>query len=257
MRFLFTAALFATCLVGRVRSAEDELPPQLREGRRLFVTHCARCHGMHGAGGTGANLRRPKLRRAANEQDLYLVIKAGIGGTGMPGNWFISDDEIRQLIPYVRSLGKVAQEPLTGNPSKGKLLYDKHDCAKCHMIQRKGGTLGPDLTNIGQKRGPEFFRRAVLHPGDELPEDANGYPMYLVVLAITEDGRLISGTRLNEDSFTIQLRDGDNRLVSLRKADLEALKKTGGSIMPNYAEQLSQTDIEDLVSWLAKLEEEL
>jgi mono/diheme cytochrome c family protein len=52
-----------------VRVPSKPTPDQAR-GKRLFEGQCGRCHGMQGGGGTGANLRRSKLRHADNDDSL-------------------------------------------------------------------------------------------------------------------------------------------------------------------------------------------
>jgi len=59
---------------------------------------------------------------------------------------------------------------------------------------------------------------------------------------------------VNEDTFTIQLRDVDGSLQSLRKADLASLEKPpGASVMPSYRDTLEPDEIDDLVAFLATL----
>jgi putative heme-binding domain-containing protein len=229
--------------------------PDQARGRRLFEGHCARCHGMQGGGGTGANLRRPKLPHAADDDSLFDLIRSGIPGTGMPYTWAMADNEVRDVIAYVRSLGRIPSEPLPGDPDKGQLIYRKAGCSSCHIVAGKGGSLGPDLSDIGSRRGVEFLRGAMLHPGKDRILTSEGYDTYLPVLAATKDGRVLTGMRVNEDTFTIQLRDTNNRLYSLQKSDLEALDKLDGSVMPTYEKMLSRSDIDHVVSYLASLKQ--
>lgn len=222
-------------------------------GKRLFEGQCARCHGMQGGGGTGANLRRPKLQRAADDDSLFDLIRSGIPGTGMPFTFAMTDNEVRDVVAYVRSLGRVVPEPLPGDPDKGQLVFRKAECGNCHIVAGKGGNLGPDLTDIGGRRGVEFLRGAMLHPGKDRTLTSDGYATYVPVMAATKDGRVLTGIRVNEDTFTIQLRDTNNRLHSLQKSDLETLHKLEGSVMPAYERTLSRSEIDDLVSYLASL----
>jgi putative heme-binding domain-containing protein len=222
-------------------------------GKLLFEGHCARCHGMQGGGGTGANLRRPKLQRAPDDNSLFDLIRDGIPESGMPDTWAMSDNEVQDVIAYVRALGRVHPEPLPGDPAKGKLGYHKANCGNCHIIAGEGGSLGPELTDIGTRRGISFLRSALLHPGKERAVTEEGYATHLPVLAVKKDGRLLSGMRVNEDTFTIQLRDASNRLYSLQKSDLEELHKLDVSMMPAYEKTLSPSDIDQLVSYLASL----
>jgi putative heme-binding domain-containing protein len=228
-------------------------PADEARGKRLFEGQCSRCHGIQGGGGTGANLRRPKLLRAPDDETLFYLIRRGIPSAGMPSTWAMSDNEVWDVIAYVRSLGRVPAEPLPGDPAKGKLIYHKAQCASCHIVAGQGGSLGPELSDIGARRGLAFLQTALLHPGKERSVSAEGYAGYLPVLAVTKDGRALAGMRINEDTFTIQLRDATNRLHSLQKSDLEELRKLDGSMMPTFDKTLSQTDIDHLVSYLASL----
>jgi cytochrome c oxidase cbb3-type subunit 3 len=64
----------------------------------------------------------------------------------------------------------------------------------------------------------------------------------------------VRGVRANEDSFTIQLRDANNRFHSFRKLDIEDMKKEVGiSTMPSYKATLTNAEIDDLVAYLASL----
>jgi putative heme-binding domain-containing protein len=229
--------------------------PDQDRGKRLFEGQCARCHGMQGGGGMGANLRRPKLRHAADDQGLFDLIRNGLPGTGMPFTWAMSDNEVRDVVAYVRSLGRIPAEPLPGDPGKGQRIYGKAQCASCHIVAGKGGSLGPELSDIGSRRGIEFLRGAMLHPGKDRILTSEGYGTYVPVLAVHKDGRTLTGMRVNEDTFTIQLRDSSNRLYSLQKSDLESLHKLEGSVMPTYEKMLSRSDIDDVVSYLASLKD--
>jgi putative heme-binding domain-containing protein len=237
-----------------VGASSAPTPDQAR-GKRLFEGQCGRCHGIQGGGGTGANLRRPRLRHAPDDESLFNLIRKGIPGTGMPNTFAMTDNEVRDVIAYVRSLGRTPPEPLPGDPNKGRLIFQKAECGSCHIVAGKGGNLGPELSDVGDRRGVEFLRGAMLHPGKDRTVTADGYATYLPVLAVTTDGRVLTGVRVNEDTFTIQLRDANNRLYSLHKSDLEELRELEGSTMPAYEKNLSRSDIDHVVSYLASLKE--
>jgi putative heme-binding domain-containing protein len=237
-----------------VKAPSAPTPAEAR-GKILFDGQCARCHGIQGGGGTGANLRRPKLPRAPNDATFFDLIRDGIPESGMPYTWAMSDNEVRDVIAYVRSLGRVPPEPVPGDSDKGRVIYQKAECSTCHIVAGKGGSLGPELTEIGARRGTQFLRGALLHPGKDRALNADGYATHLPVLAVQKDGRLLTGIRVNEDTFTIQLRDAGNRLYSLKKSDLEELYKLEVSVMPAYEKTLSPSDIDQLVSYLASLKQ--
>jgi cytochrome c oxidase cbb3-type subunit 3 len=226
----------------------------LTGGLRLFEAQCARCHGLKGTGGTGPGLNRARLRRAADDQALIALIKDGVPGTEMPETWQMDDREIRQVAAYVRSLGRAEAAPPRGDPAKGKALYARGDCSRCHAVKGQGGVLGPDLTDVGARRGAAHLRRVLLDPGSSKLLDGYGYLAYLNVRVATRDGRVVQGLRVNEDSFTIQLRDMENRLHSFEKHELaETKREPAASVMPAYAKTLSESEIDDLVAYLTGL----
>jgi putative heme-binding domain-containing protein len=224
-------------------------PSDLIRGEKLFVAHCALCHGIGATGGRGPALNQAELRRAADDQALFRLIQNGIEGTEMPGAWQLNENEIKDLIGYVRSLGRKEPTNLPGDPARGKNYYQgKGSCDTCHIVGGRGGNLGPDLTNIGAQRSAAYLREALVDPGASVPED------FVVVSVVTREGQRIRGIRANEDSFTIQLRESSGVFHSLRKADLSELKKEfSSSLMPSYRESLSSSEIEDVVAFLAGL----
>jgi hypothetical protein len=57
---------------------------------------------------------------------------------------------------------------------------------------------------------------------------------------------------VNEDTFSLQLRDATNRLHSFWKTELRALhKEWGRSPMPSYRGALTPAELDDLVAFLA------
>ena len=261
-RNVITALAIATILLADAAAqAESPIPRQtlddLERGRQLFQGQCARCHGMGGAGGTGPSLNR-SLGRAPDDQALFSIIKEGIPTTEMPRAWQMIDGEIWQVAGYVRSLGRMTRVLLLGEPERGKRLYEtKGQCATCHIVRGRGGSLGPDLTEVGVRRGVGYLRSTLLNPGADKARDSSGYISFLVMHVVTQDGREVRGVRINEDTFTLQLRDGDNRVYSFRKEELKELKREStASLMPSYQTVFSTTEIDDLIAYLASLQGE-
>lgn len=220
---------------------------------------CVTCHGFEGAGGEAPSLNRAKLDRAPDDAALRAVIADGLPERGMPRVRRLTDNELQQLVSYVRSLGRTATVTVPGNAQQGRETYKKLECQSCHVINGEGGGLGPELTQIGRLRGAEYLRKTVVNPSGRLPRGtlpipARGFSEFLPVLVVTRDGREVRGMRINEDSFTIQLRDAANQFHSFRKADLSRIEKQAGtSLMPAFGDRLSKSELDDLVAYLSSL----
>src|SRR5262245_35259818 len=128
-------------------------------GKQLFEGMCARCHGLEGTGDEGPSLNRPTLTRASTDDALRAVIRDGIPDRGMPRVRRLTDGELDQLVTYVRSLGRASGAATTGDAERGRAVYAKLGCASCHIVKGEGGSFGPDLTEIGVRRGPAYLRQ--------------------------------------------------------------------------------------------------
>lgn len=217
------------------------------KGKRLFDGQCAVCHGIGGGGGTGPSLKRAKLERCPNNAALLEVIKEGIRGTQMPGAWQLSDNEAVLVAAYVRSLGKVAPEVVPGNAAHGAEVYRSAGCAGCHIVAGAGMGFGPELTTIGLSRGANNLKTSIVDPGADIDE------AFLTVRLVTKAGKELKAMRVNEDSFTIQVRTAAG-FQSFEKKDLSKLERLPKeSLMPGYGKRLSGSDLDDLIAYLASL----
>jgi putative heme-binding domain-containing protein len=259
-----TIATLALC-AGVIGTAGAQAPPaplahpsaeDVAGGAKVFANFCSRCHGHGGGGGMGPPLARPRLRRADRDEAVVDIVMNGIPGTSMPPAFWLSERQVVQVVAFVRSLGRVPEETLPGDPTLGRDVYARVGCAACHIIQGSGSGVGPDLSDIGGVRGSAFLRESVVDPAAAQPEKPLPYepysvPAYLVVHAKPKSGAEITGIRINEDPFTIQLRDAQGRFHSLRKDALEAIAADPhATLMPSFRDTVKGKDLDDLVAYL-------
>ena len=225
-------------------------------GKPLFDGLCQDCHGVNGTGDEGPALNHPL---GADDATLHKIIRDGIPERGMPRVRRMTEEEADVLVSYVRTLGGGGPMKVAGNAEKGRAVYQRLDCATCHVVGGQGGVLGPELTKIGQRRAPNYLRQALLDPAKVRPKGVqgilqNGFTEYLPVSVVARDGSETRGVRVNEDSFTIQVRDANGKFYSFRKSDVTNVdKQFGRSMMPSYKDRLNAADTDDLVAYLYSL----
>ena len=238
-----------------------------KAGEFEFRINCALCHGLgaHG-GGRGPDLTRTQKKHAHSDAELFQVISNGIPGTVMPANGTngqgvgMTDEEIWQIITYIRSQEVKASARPMGDVAHGKaLFYGDANCSLCHMIEGKGGRVGPELTAVGGSRTREAIIDSVRNPSRRLAwgltESTKEFPQeYETVTVVTADGQQIKGVALNEDNFTVQLMDTSEQIYLLEKGKLRSFQKSRESMMPQYnPDILSDKDLNDLVAYLTSV----
>jgi cytochrome c oxidase cbb3-type subunit III len=236
-------------------------PADIAAGKDLYEATCSRCHGLDGGGSDGPSLQGVPDR--LGDQAMGDIIRGGIPGTGMNGFSSLNAEETGQVIGYIRTLGHTADaEVAKGDAVRGKSVYESSGCSTCHILHGEGGGVGPELSRVGAMRGPSYLRTALLAPGTILPKEAGAmergrWTQYLFVHVVTKDGKSYDGTRVYEDTFSIELKDATGRFHSFKKLELAKLEKLPGkSVMPSFKDALSATQLDDLVAFLAGLKGE-
>lgn len=227
-------------------------PPKIdfARAKRVFDNSCAGCHGPEGSGGKGPRLAVPKLRHARTDDELGQIITWGIPGTEMPPSWYLGADGVTLAAAYVRMLGANATPPkVAGDVAKGKELFRaKGGCTNCHTVGSEGRAYGPDLSDIGARRGAASLRQSLVEPAAEISEG------FVPVHATTRQGEKVNGIRVNEDTFTIQILEPSGRFRSFRKSALSALdERPTESPMPSFKTTFSENELQDLVAYLSSL----
>ena len=221
---------------------------EIDRGASLYSSNCEECHA-DGSGVPGVNLRTGQLPVGSSDDDIIGAIRNGIPGTVMPPHQFAPAD-LTALLAYVRSLSADHSSPVKlGDPERGKVLFESNGCFGCHRVGNEGSYNALNLSDTGLLHPPSYIQRALLDPDSSLA----GVPESRQVRAVTKQGRVISGRRLNEDTYTIQLMDEHQNLVSLDKSDLRSLAVIEESPMPSLKGKLTDAQISDLVAYLSTL----
>jgi len=238
-----------------------------KAGEYEFRINCALCHGLGArGGGRGPDLTRAQKKHAHSDAEMFQVISNGIPGTAMPANGTngqgvgMTDEEIWQIITYIRSQEVKAPGDPVGNAAHGKeLFYGDANCSLCHMVAGKGGRVGPELTSVGESRTREAIIDSVRNPSRRLAwgltEATKEFPQeYETITVVTADGKVIRGVALDEDNFSVQMMDASERIYLLEKDKLRSFKKSRESMMPAYnSDMLSANDLNDIIAFLISM----
>jgi putative heme-binding domain-containing protein len=215
-------------------------------GSRVYGPQCSPCHGRDGDQISGIDLRRGVFRRSVTDEDLASVITTGTPG-GMPP-FKLQPAELAGVVAYIRARFDATASVAVGDAARGRTIFEgKGTCGACHRVNGQGPRLAPDLSDVGIARTPAALERSVRDPSSAM------LPINRPVRLTTKDGHVIRGRRLNEDTFTVQILDEEERLQSIPKRGLRAFEVETKSPMPSYADRLTRDEIADLVAYLLTL----
>lgn len=121
-------------------------------------------------------------------------------------------------------------------------------CLSCHKIGTPGGSVGPELTQIGKQRTPEQIAESVLWPNQHVEDK------YKVFQALTDEGLTVQGYKVSESDSELVLREPTTgKEVHLKKEELDGIR-SAPSVMPEgMAAALTKEQQQDLIAFLADL----
>lgn len=147
-------------------------------------------------------------------------------------------------LPPIDQLAK-----MQGDASRGKVLFrGTGTCSNCHIVSDYGKDVGPNLTEIGSKLTREAMLTAILAPSAGISHNYENYSV------LTGEGQVITGLKVSEtdDELTIRTADAIDRRISMD--DVEQLKKSDKSIMPDNLHHLTGKDgLVDVVEYMMTL----
>ncbi|MGZ4730807.1 MAG: c-type cytochrome [Terriglobales bacterium] len=221
------------------------------EGKQIFITSCAACHGLDGGGGEhGPDISHRREVQRLSDKSLLQIVQGGVPGTGMPAFGSLGADQVKAVVRYLRSLqGQASAAEVSGDPKHGKaIFFGKAGCSQCHMAGGEGGFIASDLSSYARTPSANDIRNAISDP------NRNVDPRKRTVVVTTADGQTLTGIARNEDNFTLQLQTSDGTLHLLAKTELRSIEYQPRSLMPeDYASRLSRQELDDLVSYLVSI----
>jgi putative heme-binding domain-containing protein len=231
----------------------EDHPGQYRQedtatGSGAYRIHCSHCHGSRGDLVPGIDLRRGVFRHSPTDEDLAKVILSGTPG-GMPPTP-LQPRELTGIVAYIRAGFDTTASVALGSAARGRTIFEvKGACGTCHRVRGHGPRVAPDLSDVGMARAPAALQRSLVEPSSAMQ------PINRPVRIVTKNGETIRGRRLNEDTYSVQLIDDQERLRSIAKKELQTFVVETTSPMPSFASRLTPGEIADVVAYLLTLRE--
>jgi putative heme-binding domain-containing protein len=162
----------------------------------------------------------------------------------------------RLFIPWAPFAATPPPEPASqGTPSltagdarRGEELFfgEQARCSQCHAIGGRGGTSGPDLSDVGRK-GRDQIYRSIAAPSAEIAPD------YMTYTIASKAGQVMAGLVRAQGAETIQVTDTSAKTTTIARAEIDQIRPSGTSIMPvGLAATLGPSNLRDLIAFLCK-----
>lgn len=152
---------------------------------------------------------------------------------------FYHEWTLDELLPKVEEL--IAR----ADPERGKQVFEKATCVKCHKVGNYGSGIGPDLSTLGNRFTRKDILEAILQPSKTISDQ---YKTYTV---LTVRGQIINGMRAPDEDGNIVLLLSDATTAKIPKDEVEEIVESTVSIMPEgLLNQLTAEEIADLIAFL-------
>ena len=150
-------------------------PQAITKGAVLFRQECVYCHGVGARGGMrGPDLTTGSWNHGGSDAELVRTITDGVAGTAMPPN-NLKTDEIWQIVSYLRTVQQPPAAPV-GDQARGEaLFFGTARCSTCHIVNGRGGRLGPELTTVGSARSRAYLVESIRQPAKQLTADSRAW----------------------------------------------------------------------------------
>jgi len=142
----------------------------------------------------------------------------------------------------------VELESLEGDADQGQevFLSPKVGCFACHRAVGRGGTVGPDLSRIGQIRSRSELLESIVIPGRTIAPEYRSYQVAI------KNGRIVTGLLVHDDADAIIVRTTDLAEIRIPRHDFEAINPATSSLMPEGLEKLmTPRELKSLLDFLS------
>lgn len=173
-----------------------------------------------------------------------------VHGAAVIRQWIAEMEVDDAVLEVLKNPVKAYSAALTGagNTERGKeIFYKVQKCITCHRVGDEGGSVGPNLSDIGKREKPDYILESIVDPNKKI---VKGYETQLIV---TLEGRVFTGTLQSEDEYEVVLADARSQ-HKIKKEDIDEREPSDVSTMPTMANLLTVDDVRDVIAWLSTLQ---
>lgn len=137
-----------------------------------------------------------------------------------------------------------------GDAKQGREIFNNHveaQCSRCHRVGERGSEIGPELTQIAQKRDAKHLLKSLLDPSAEIDEK------YRSQMFMMDTGEVIKGVLLSRDETTTTLADASGASLEIANDEIEDTSVQKTSLMPEIVKILSPREVRDVLAYLQSL----
>ncbi len=183
----------------------------------------------------------PPLASLRVDERAVTLVRAWIESLPVPERRIVRDWTLKDFS------GRVGEVTANRSFAAGQAAFESTGCTQCHRFRRKGGGVGPDLTNLGSRMTPEKLLEALIEPSKTIA------PGYATTIVQTSDGEVYTGRIDSEDEDGIVLRTVASfaEPTRIEKSEIVDRSASTESIMPAGAlDTLEAHEVLDLLAFL-------
>jgi putative heme-binding domain-containing protein len=157
---------------------------------------------------------------------------------GGPGrNWKIEE-----------ALAVVENNLVERNFEQGRNMFTATACISCHGMRGEGGSVGPDLTQLGTRFSPRDILESIIEPNKVISDQ------YASTVFSLKDGSSVLGRLVKEDDVKYYISQNPFAPQTLREVDKKAVSATQpadvSSMPPGLINSLNEERLKDLMAYL-------
>ncbi len=136
---------------------------------------------------------------------------------------------------------------LTGDAERGHGIFfseERSQCYRCHVVHGEGKAVGPNLSNIGTKYGPDGLLESILNPSAAISHE-------FIVWVVETKRDVFTGYIRKDTAEGVELMDSNGTIIPIPARDITDRYKSALSLMPNgLAAGMTAQELADVVAFL-------